>query len=140
MLEFKTAVREVDTDEADAIDYDLDGALMTAYRPTGGQFAMLMAMSTQYSTNEESVAGLINMFINIHDEESQAILVKRLFDRNDGFDVEDVDRILRALLEDWSGRPTVQPSDSASSPPSTGRKSTARTPARTSSGSRRTAS
>lgn len=140
MLEFKTAAKDLDSDDEDLIEYDLDGVLMTAYRPTGGQFGMLLAMSTQYSSNEESVAGLINMFVNIHDEESQAHIVKRLFDRTDGFDIDNVDSILRALIEDWSGRPTVQPSESASSPPTTGRKSTARTPARTSSGSRRTAS
>lgn len=143
MLEFTTAVKdaEVEEGEEDVIEYDLDGVLMTAYRPTGGQFAMLMAMTTKYSSDQEATAGLITMFVNIHDEEGQSHLANRLFDRKDPFDIEDVDRILKALIEDWSARPTESPSDSASSPPSTGQKSTRTTPARrTSSTSRRTAS
>jgi hypothetical protein len=142
MLEFTTAVREIEDDEVeDVIEYDLDGVLMTAHRPTGGQFAMLMAMTTKYSSDQEATAGLITMFVNIHDEEGQSHVANRLFDRKDPFDIEDVDRILKALIEDWSARPTVSPSDSASSPPSTGPKSTRTTPARrTSSTSRRTAS
>jgi hypothetical protein len=142
MLSFTTAVKDVEGEvEEDIIEYDLDGVMMTAYRPSGGQFAMVLAMTSQYSSNEESLAGLITMFVNIHDEESQNHIVKRLFDRKDSFDVEDVDRIFRGLTEEWSARPTVPPSDSPSSPPRTGPKSTARTPARrTSSSSRRTAS
>ena len=143
MLEFTTAVKDVEVEEGeeDVIEYDLDGVLMTAYRPTGGQFAMLMAMTTKYSSDQEATAGLITMFVNIHDEEGQSHLANRLSDRKDPFDIEDVDRILKALIEDWSARPTVSPSDSPSSPPSTGQKSTRTTPARrTSSTSRRTAS
>jgi hypothetical protein len=140
MLEFTTAVKETEVDDADAIEFDLDGVLCTAYRPKGGQFGMLMAMTTQYSTDQEAVAGLIQLFINMLDEDSQSYVVRRLFDRKDSFDISDVDQILRGLMEEWAGRPTEPPSDSASSPPSTGQKSTPRTPARTSSGSRRTAS
>jgi hypothetical protein len=142
MLSFTTAVKDVEGEvEEDIIEYDLDGVMMTAYRPSGGQFAMVLAMTSQYSTNEESLAGLITMFVNIHDEESQNHIVKRLFDRKDPFDVPDVDRIFRGLTEEWTARPTEPPSVSASSPPRTGPKSTARTPARrTSSSSRRTAS
>lgn len=142
MLSFTTAVKDNEGEiEEEAIEYDLDGVMMTAYRPSGGQFAMVLAMTSQYSSSEESLAGLITMFVNIHDEESQNHIVKRLFDRKDSFDVEDVDRIFRALTEEWSARPTEPPSDLPSSRPRTGPKSTARTPARrTSSSSRRTAS
>lgn len=142
MLSFTTAVKDTEGDiEEDVIEYDLDGVMMTAYRPSGGQFAMVLAMTSQYSSNEESLAGLVTMFVNIHDEESQNHIVKRLFDRKDSFDIDDVDRIFRGLTEEWSARPTEPPSDSPSSRPRTGQKSTARTPARrTSSSSRRTAS
>lgn len=140
MLEFTTAVKEIGEDDNDVIEFDLDGVLVTAYRPSGGQMAMLMAMTTKHSTDSEAVAGLINLFVNILDEPSQGYIVNRLFDRLDNFDVDDVDRILRGLIEEWSARPTERPSDSASSPPSSGRKSTPRTPARTSSASRRTGS
>jgi hypothetical protein len=143
MLEFTTAVKdtEVPEGEEDVVEYDLDGVMMTCFRPTGGQFAMLMAMTTKYSTDQEAVAGLITMFVNMHDDESQAHIVNRLFDRKDAFDVDSVDTIMRGLLEEWSARPTELPSDSVSSPPPTTPKSTPRTPARrTSSTSRRTAS
>lgn len=140
MLEFTTAVKETEVEDADAIEFAIDEVLCTAYRPSGGQFGMLMAMTTQYSTDNEAVAGLIQLFLNLLDEDSQSYVVKRLFDRKDSFDIEDVDRILRGLMEEWAARPIEPPSDSASSPPSTGQKSTPRTPARTSSGSRRTAS
>lgn len=142
MLEFTTAVKETEgAAEEEPIEYDLDGVLMTAYRPSGGQFAMLLAMTSKFSTDEEAVAGLVTMFVNIHDADGQNHIANRLFDRKDPFDVDDVDRILRGLVEVWSARPTEPPSDSPSSRPRTGPKSTARTPARrTSSTSRRTAS
>lgn len=142
MLEFTTAVKDTEgVAEEEAIEYDLDGVLMTAYRPSGGQFAMLLAMTSKFSTDEEAVAGLVTMFVNIHDAEGQNHIANRLFDRKDPFDVDDVDRILRGLVEEWSARPTEPPSDSASTRRSSGPKSTARTPARrTSSSSRRTAS
>jgi hypothetical protein len=142
VLEFTTAVKDIEGDvEEEPIEYDLDGVLMTAYRPSGGQFAMLLAMTSKFSTDEEAVAGLVTMFVNIHDTEGQNHIANRLFDRKDPFDVDDIDRILRGLTEEWTARPTEPPSVSPSSPPPTGRKSTARTPARrTSSTSRRTAS
>lgn len=141
MLEFTTAVKEIDEEEeSDLLEFDLDGVLCTAYRPQGGQFAMLMAMTTKHSSDQEAIAGLITFFCNILDDESQTHIVGRLFDRKDSFGVEDVDRIMRGLVEEWAARPTELPSDSASSPPRTGPKSTRRTPARTSSASRRTAS
>src|SRR5687768_7429256 len=103
MLEFTTAVKDVEGEtEEEPIEYDLDGVLMTAYRPSGGQFAMLLAMSSKYSTDEEAVAGLVTMFVNIHDPESQNHIANRLFDRKDPFDVSDVDRVLRGLIEEWS--------------------------------------
>lgn len=141
MLEFTTAVKETSEDEeVEFIEFDLDGVLCTAYRPQGGQFAMLVAMTTQYSSDQEAVAGLITFFVNILDDESKQHVVNRLFDRKDAFGVDEVDKIMRALVEEWSARPIEPPSDSVSSEPSGGRKSTPRTPARTSSSSRRTAS
>lgn len=142
MLEFTTAVKETEQeeDENDIIEFDLDGVLCTAYRPTGGQMAMLMAMTTKHSSDEESIAGLVTLFVNLLDDESSAMVVNRMFDRKDPFGLADIDKITRSLIEEWSARPTEPPSDSASSPPNTGPKSTRRTPARTSSGSRRTGS
>lgn len=140
MLEFTTAVKETEDADVEVTEFDLDGVMCTAYRPQGGQFAMLTAMTTQYSSDQEAVAGVITFFVNVLDDESKNHVVSRLFDRKDPFDIDDVDRILRALVEEWSARPTEPPSDSASSLPRGGQKSTPRTPARTSSSSRRTAS
>lgn len=132
--EFTTAVEEANkgTDpEEHALEFSVDGVLCKGYRPGDGQLAYLMASTGRHSTGQERVAGLINFFVAVLDDDSHTYIVNRLLDREDAFGIEQVQAIMEWLVGAWSGRPTQSPSDSTSSPPSTGQSSTERTPALT---------
>lgn len=110
--------------------------IIVAQPPTSGQWTVFMATNASFASQTERIAGALNFFVSLLSSEDHSYIVARLFDRNDHFGPEHVSDILDALIEEWSGRPTEGPSDSASSPPTTGRSSTRRTTKSTSSPSR----
>jgi len=133
MREFKTAVDDKQTDpEEEGTEFAVDGVLCTAYRPKDGQLAMLMASTGRHTTSSEQIAGVINFFVNVLDDDSQQYIVGRLLDRTDKFGIDEVQEIMEWLIEEWSARPTKSPSDSRTSRQTGGRKSTGRTPQLTS--------
>ena len=133
MKEFTTAVNEAEKSEEDEglVEFMVDGELCTAYRPSDGQLAFLMASTGRHSSTEEQIAGIINFFVAVLDDDSHNYVVSKLLDRKDKFGIEQVQEIMEWLVSEWSGRPTKSPSGSTSSPPSTGRSSTRPTPALT---------
>lgn len=162
MKEFTTAAKaSADKDEAEfgePLSFKVDDATFVALPPTQGEFAMLMLGATDISTAVETIGNAINFFFAVLDDEwseppededddgkrinAAKYLKRRLFDRRDGFDAEDIMQIVEWQVESWSGRPTKQPSDFKQSQRSGGRKSTAhaRHAARTRSSSGQTAS
>jgi hypothetical protein len=127
MREFISAALESDEDpEVEApTEFSQDGEVFRAYRPTGGQVAVLLSKTAStHATAPERVAAMIDFFAGVLDEESHQILVRRLMDRNDKFELEDVNNILVYLMEEWAARPTKSPSASTSSQRNGGRKST----------------
>lgn len=133
MKEFSTAISEAERqdDEDNAMEFSVDGTLCRAYRPSDGQLAFLMASTGRHSSDSEQIAGLINFFVAVLDDDSHNYVVSRLLDRRDPFGLEQVQAIMEWMVEEWSGRPTKSPSVSTPSPPNTGRSSTAKTPALT---------
>lgn len=135
MKEFTTAAeRAAETDEDEvAFEFTIDGQLCRAFRPNDGQLAVLVATTGRHSSGAEQVAGVVNFFVSVLDEASHSYVVSRLLDRRHPLPVQgDPDEgtvglqdIMEWLIEQWSGRPTESRSDSASSPPSTGSRSTA---------------
>lgn len=97
---------------------------ITAYQPDEGQFAMLMAMTGRGATQSDRIAGIINFFVNILDEEGSDYLQSRLLNRLDPFGIDDVEQIMDWLSEQWTGNPTQGPSGSTPSPSNAGPKST----------------
>lgn len=133
MKQFITAATEADAtdEEIDKIEFEVDGVMCTAFRPGDGQLAIFMAATSKNSTTEESVAGIINFFSSVLDDDSNTYIVSRLMNRKDKFGLPQVDEIMRWLISEWSARPTRQPSGSTPSPESTGTSSTETTPALT---------
>lgn len=133
MKEFVTAAEEVaEGQEVDqGTPFTIDGVRCTAYRPGDGQLAVLMAMTTQHSSSEEQIAGLVNFLASVLDDNSHSYVVNRLLDRRDPFGLKQVRGIFEWLVETWSGRPTQSPSVSTQSQSSGGQKSTQPTPALT---------
>lgn len=127
MKEFVTAARELEeegAEEEQPVEFSVDGQMCFAYRPSGGQVAVLMATTGRHTSENEQIAGFLNFFVSVLDEDSHAYLVSRLLDRTDPFDLDQVQAISSYLMEEWSGRPTKSSSGSTGSRRSTGRSST----------------
>jgi hypothetical protein len=128
-LEFKTAARRSAPsalEGAKPIQFTIDGDEFTAYPPTPGQMAMLVAAQADSREVPESIAAVIDFLDGLFDDEAKDMYRKRLLDRDDPFDFDTVNEIVEGLLEEWSARPTKSPSDYASSRKSAGSKSTAK--------------
>jgi len=136
--EFNVAVAELENEISDdgkepegTLHFSVNGFPCTAYRPGDGQLAVLMASSSRHSTSQESVAGIINFFASVLDDDANSHIVQRLLNRKDPFGIEQVQEIMEWMIEEWSGRPTKSSSGSSESPPPTGPRSTEATPALT---------
>jgi len=132
LKEFVTAAEDAARENADeGMEFSVDGVMCRCYRPKDGQLAVLMATTSRHSSQQEMIAGIINFFVAVLDEESHNYVVGRLLDRTDPFGIEQVQQIMNWMIEEWSGRPTPSPSVSTQSQRSGGRRSTPRTPALT---------
>jgi hypothetical protein len=126
---FTTAVDSVPEsafEDAEPLEFDLDGETFTAYPPTGGQLALVMASVGKHSQAVERVVAIIDFFDSLLDDEGQARIRERLMDRDDSFDLENVEAILDYLVKEWSARPTKRPSDYQQSRSRTTKSSTAK--------------
>lgn len=131
MREFKTAARKAAPtifDDAEPIEFTIDGETFTAYPPSSGQMALLVAAQADSRDVSESMAAIIDFLDGILDEDAQAMYRRRLLDRDDPFDFDTVNDIVEGLIEEWSARPTKSPSASSSSRKSAGSRSTAKRP------------
>lgn len=112
-------------DGAQPIEFELDGETFTAYPPTPAQFAFHIREQNHKDTARR-IASVVNFLDGLLDEKGRDRLADRLLDRDDPFDLDDVNKIISGLIEEWTANPTEQPSSSQPPPPSTGRKSTAK--------------
>jgi hypothetical protein len=118
MKEFITAVaNEVEVKEGTRpIDFKLtrkneEGEIveereLVAHYPKDGQVALLMARMGRHSSASERVAGVIDFFVEVLDQEGHEYVVSRLLDREDEFGLKDISDIMNYLMEEWGGRPT----------------------------------
>jgi hypothetical protein len=127
--EFKTAARTAAPsafDDAEPIEFSIDGESFMAYPPSPGQMAMMISAQAESRDVTESVAAIIDFLDGILDDDAQAMFRRRLLDRDDPFDFDTVNEIVEGLIEEWSARPTMSPSVSSSSRKSVGSRSTAK--------------
>lgn len=132
MKEFNSAVREA-TEDTELLEFMVDGVTCRAYKPTDGQIAMTMASLGRHTSENQKIAGVIDFFVTILDEDSHRYIVDRLLSRDDPLGLQEVEDILEWMVEEWTGRPTQPPSVSTRSPRSGGQKSKATTRRSTSS-------
>jgi hypothetical protein len=124
--EFTTAAKAAVSDDDDAVvEFTVDGLEVKAYQPSSGQMAMVYQALSDYNSDQRKVAGIIDFFFGLLDENVQQVLGKRLLSREDPFDLDQVTEILSWLVEEWAGRPTQSSSGSTRSPTPIGPKSTA---------------
>lgn len=137
--EFTTAISDAYDEEADQQQtFTLDGEEFGYYQPTDGQIMMFLASLGKRSTISDNVAGLVDFFFGMFDDEDQIVFSRRLMDRKDPFDHRVITEIMETMMEDWTGRPTKLSSASPQSRRSGGQKSTPRTRKSTSSVSQST--
>lgn len=138
--EFTTAARDAEISPDEVMEFAVDGQTCRCFEPSPGQLAILLASISSTQSWTHQVAGVINFFDAVLDDDSRTYITQRLLDRQDRFGIEEVQEIIEWMVEEWSARPTRSPSGSTPSPPKGGRKSTARTPRSTSSANARTGS
>lgn len=137
MLEFTTDLKakteEQEAVEADVIEFKVDGQILRAYPPTASQIAVAVAGTGKRVPFERKIQTVVDFFVRILDDEDAAYVTERLLDRSDPFGLEQIEQIMKGLMEEWSARPTQPSSDSSATPPTTGSSSTEATPQSTSS-------
>lgn len=131
--EFVTAVEKAEEENPDGepLVFTLDGQEMRAYKPTEGQYALLVMALGRHARDLDRFAGMIDFFVQVLDERSERYVVDRMMTRDDIIPLTTIVSILEWMVEEWGGRPFPSPSASTSSPPKGGKKSTRRTPALT---------
>jgi hypothetical protein len=130
MREFVTAAKAVE-DEGDTFGRDttikIDGRDIRFLPATEGQMALLLSTDMLPTTDRISIG--VNLFFNLlRDDTDSDYFRARMFDRKDPFGSGEIAEIVQGLIEEWSGDPTQESSDSTPSPPPTGASSTARAP------------
>jgi hypothetical protein len=137
LKEFITAVEKAEETEegSDDLVFMIDDQEVRAFKPTEGQFALLMMAMGRHATEADQFAGVVDFFFNVLDEPSQAYVSRRMMSRDQLIPMEQVVEILQWMIEEWGGRPFQRPSGSTSSQRNGGRKSTGTTRRSTSSAS-----
>lgn len=104
------------------VRFKLDGRLMRAYPPDEGQLAFMLATLGRGQTNDQRFASIINIMLESLQSEDADFLESRLLTRDKAkkLKIRQIEGIFEYLMEEWFGRPTQPPSDSAASPPSDG--------------------
>ena len=125
--EFEFGARESESeDEIEApITFKVDGEEWKAYQPTSGQVAIWFSVSTDRASSQERIAGIIDFFLGVLDDVGRHSASRKLMDREDDFEIEQLMEIMSWLMEQWSARPTESSSASTPSRRTGGRKSTA---------------
>ena len=127
MREFVTAAKAVQ-DDGDTFGRDtmmkVDGREVWFMPATEGQMALLLSTDMLPTTDRISIG--VNLFFGLlRDDRDSDHFRGRMFDRKDPFGAGEIAEIVQALIEEWSGDPTQESSDSTGSPPPTGESSTA---------------
>lgn len=120
----KAASHEKELPISVPVTFEYDDRQVTAKAPTGPQLAVFLAAFSDTAVAQVSVTDSINFFHGRFGREDASYFKKRLLDPDDPFEFEEVVEILTFLLEEWSGRPTGSPSDSAPLRTATGSSST----------------
>lgn len=105
------------------VTIELDGQKLTFSAPEAKTFLMLMSIYAEMDSGNHLLAlgSQINLIFNLlEDPEHRSYLRRRMFDPKDDFGEEELLAIFRHLIEEWSGGPTGEGSDSDSAPSASG--------------------
>jgi hypothetical protein len=121
-----TANSDQPGEKARDITIKIDGREVTFRGPTSSQFSMMIYGLQGQLT--DVVATFINFFfVLLKDPEDRQAYKRRLWDPEDEFDDETVAETVKALIEEWAGRPIQLSTDSSALQPTGGQTLTATT-------------
>ena len=121
MKSFITAVEEVAA-EADGtpikeqlIEFEVDGRVIHAHQPTEGQLAFFLASVGRGQSDTQRFASMVNVVLETLQGEDKDYMEGRLLTRDpkQRMSIKTLEQIFEFLMEEWFGRPTESPSDSA---------------------------
>lgn len=140
MKEFVTAVKPKagKVDKTSRIETKHDGHDVVFFEPDSGALAIMMMVSVQ-KMSVENMGMFIEFIFNCMEDDTARYFQRRLMDPKDPFGFEGeggLMDIFKALTEEWSARPTQQPSSSQPARRVTGNASTAPTRVKASTSSR----
>lgn len=69
--------------------------------PKDGQVALLMARMGRHSGTNDKLAGIIDFFVGVLNEEDHQYVVTRLMDGEDPFGINDVTDVMTYIVEEW---------------------------------------
>lgn len=98
----KTIIETVDGEEVEQVERHE----VTAHPPKEGQVALMMARMGRHSSTPDKIAGIIDFFVEILDDEDHQYVVNRLLDRKDPFGITEVTEVMTWLVQEWGQRPT----------------------------------
>jgi hypothetical protein len=132
--EFVTAAKPTagKVDKSSIIDTKHDGHDVRFFEPDPGSLAV-MAMVANQKMNVANMGVFIEFIFNCMDPKTQVYFRQRLMDPEDPFGLDGpggLMDIFKNLTEEWSARPTKQPSGSQPARRSTGQGSTGATRAK----------
>jgi hypothetical protein len=116
----KAAAHKTDEPIGEPIEFEYDERVVTVKPPTAPQLALFLSAYGDTADVGGRVVDTLNFFSSRFRREDAGYFKRRLNDPEDPFDFEDMSDILAWLIEEWSGRPTISPSESVSLPTATG--------------------
>ena len=133
MKEFKVAAtqqaRAEDGEaELEPLPFKIGDDVFTANPPTPAQFALFITTQSENADTATSIAGVIDFFNGMLDDEDRMLFRRRLLNRKDPLDLETVLEVIEWLAEEWYGRPTGSSSASTPSRKQVGTRSKAKQP------------
>lgn len=90
------------------IEFELDGRVMHAYRPTDGQLAFMIAALGRGQTADGRMGSIINVMLECLRDDDKDYFESRLLTRDPKrrIGVKKIEEIFEFLTEEWFARPT----------------------------------
>jgi hypothetical protein len=68
--------------------------------------ALLMSSVGRHTNMQTQVAGIIDFFVAVMDDDSASYVTDRLLSRSDPLGIDQVQEVMEWMVEEWTGRPT----------------------------------
>lgn len=104
------AEREVDAEVP--LEFKLDGRVMHAFAPTTGQLAFMLATLGRGQTDDQRLAGIVNIILYSLRDDDRDYFENRMLERDKkkAVPIQTIEAIFEYMTEQWFGdsRPTQQ--------------------------------